>query len=539
MMHSSRNITGVIALLLLASIKPAFAQNLVRNCQLEETLGCPSSNGQLSYCKYWYEPGDGTSDFFHSCNTGNYSVPFNNFGFQNARSGEAYVNLISYYPRNGQYREYMQTKLACTMQAGKAYYVSFYVSLADKSRYAIDAIGAYFSTTKIEQNDDNLIDIVGDVHISNTAGQVIKDMVNWKIIQGTYIAQGGEKYITIGNFLANDEVVSDEFTSWEKELASYYIDDISVFPVEPIIELGNDTTICPNDSILFDFSDVCAYAGLIWEDGSDDLLRWVSEAKTYSLSGTIGCTQFYDDITISHSPDPGHFLPADTVICPNKIIDIIPNDNFSSYAWQDGSDQPSYSATSEGLYWLDVVNTYGCSFSDTVLISGLTEPNFRLGNDTLFCLGEETTLDPGIDSAFHHFLWSDNSTGTILTVSDSGEYWLQVINPCGEMTDNIFIHTYNCKPAIAAPNAFTPNGDGKNDEFTLKAENISNFKMYIYDRWGTMVFETSDISRGWDGSHLGSTAPTGTYVWLAVYDIRLDDHSYQTKKIKGTVVLIH
>ncbi|MCK5337872.1 MAG: gliding motility-associated C-terminal domain-containing protein, partial [Bacteroidales bacterium] len=123
-------------------------------------------------------------------------------------------------------------------------------------------------------------------------------------------------------------------------------------------------------------------------------------------------------------------------------------------------------------------------------------------------------------------------------VSDSGEYWLHVSNPCGEMTDTIMISTYNCNAAIAAPNAFTPNTDGLNDVFILKAENISNFKMYIYDRWGTLIYESSGLEEGWNGDYKGSPAPVGTYAWLAIYDIGMGDVERETKKISGTVVLL-
>ena len=538
MTHSSHYIAGIIVLLALSFLKPLMAQNLVRNCELDIRLGCPTSQGQLAYCKYWISPGNGTSDYLNACNSGNYSIPTNQWGHQSALSGDAYAHIIVYYPPQGQYREYMQNKLACALQAGKAYEVSFYVSCADDSRYAIDALGAQLSIDPLAQADDKIIDIIGDVHISNTSGQPISSKTDWYRVYGTYIAQGGEEYITIGNFLDNNELNTYEFSSWQTNLASYYVDDISVLSIEPIIELGNDTTICPNDSILFDYSSSCAYGELSWEDGSTDLSRWISEAGYYFLSGSIGCSQFYDAVTVSNSPDPGYFLPLDTVICPNRTVELIPSGTYSFYEWQDGSDQPTYDADTEGQYWLDVINIFGCSFSDTMEVIGLTEPQFSLGNDTLFCLGQEVLLDPGVDSAFHNFLWSDYSTGTTLLAADSGYYWLEVTNPCGAMDDDIMIHTENCSSVIAAPNAFTPNGDGKNDVFTLKGENISNFKMYIYDRWGSLIFESNDITLGWDGAIKGSDAPFGAYVWLAVYDIHHNDNSSETKKMKGTVFLI-
>ena len=537
-MNSSRCHIGLLTLLTLLLGTSSMAQNLVRNCDLEGKLGCPNGHGQLEFCKYWYSPGDGTSDYLHSCNTGNFSTPSNQFGLQQPHSGEAYAHLISYYPQSGQYREYMQNQLACELEAGKSYRVTFFISCSDDSRYSIDAMGAHLTVDPIVQVSDEVINLPGEPDISNPQGDALDDKTDWMEVSGIYVAQGGERYITIGNFKSNNELTVETFASWNTRFASYYVDDISVVGMEPIISLGNDTTICPGDSILFDFRTICANADLQWENGSENMLRWIKDEGYYSLSGTIGCSNFYTDINISHSPDPGKFLPPDSVICQNNTFEIIPSEDFISYEWQDGSDQPTYTAFTGGEYWLNVTDTYGCRFNDSILLYSLTVPVFNMGNDTLICIGSTLILDPGIDSAFHHFTWSDYSTGTTLAVTDSGDYWLEVINPCGEMTDYILIQTENCIPVIAVPNAFTPNGDGLNDDFLVKADNISNFRMLIYDRWGRLIFESTDLDQGWDGLINGQPAPVGTYVWLAIYDVRAEDNSFKTEKSKGTVVLL-
>ncbi|MCK4569363.1 MAG: hypothetical protein KAT76_03680, partial [Bacteroidales bacterium] len=145
-------------------------QNLVRNCDLDQLLGCPTAHGQISRCRYWSSPGNGTTDYMHACNSGNFGVPNNQFGNQMARSGLGYANIISYYPQSGQYREYLQCRLACHLQAGKSYVVSFYVSCADDSHYGIDAIGAHFTVDKLIQPGDDVINLGEDVHITNPLG---------------------------------------------------------------------------------------------------------------------------------------------------------------------------------------------------------------------------------------------------------------------------------------------------------------------------------------------------------------------------------
>jgi len=517
----------------------SFSQNLVRNCDLEARINCPYDHGQLFLCSSWYSPGTGTSDYLNSCNTDKYGVPVNMFGEQAAHSGSAYAHLILYYPMQGHYREYMQTELACRLEEGKEYLVSFFVSCADDSRYAIDAIGLYLSMDPLMQDGDELIAISGDVHIRNTPGTVIDDKSGWTMISGSYIASGGERFLTIGNFSTNGETTTQAFTGYQTNLSSYYVDDISVICTSPPISLGNDTTICPYDSIFIDVSGICNQGNLQWADGFAGLTRWIKDEGTYSLEGTLGCSSFYDEITITHSNDPGSFLPADTAICPGRILDLTCNQPFAAYTWQDGSNLPYLPVGEGGVFWVDVTDNQGCKFSDTSRVMQLYQPYFELGSDTLLCIGQELLIDPQVDSAFNNFLWSDNSTGLTLLVEDSALYWLRVVNPCGEHYDQVLVDTRNCFPTLLVPNAFTPNNDGLNDIFLVRAENIFNYRMMIFDRWGKKVFESNDQFQGWDGMLEGTPAPAGAYVWIAFFDVIADDWSYEKRQEKGSVLIVH
>lgn len=70
-------------------------------------------------------------------------------------------------------------------------------------------------------------------------------------------------------------------------------------------------------------------------------------------------------------------------------------------------------------------------------------------------------------------------------------------------------------PRLFAPNAFTPNGDGLNDEFFLKGRFIDEYNLRIYNRWGELLFETFTMYDGWDGKLHGKASPEGVYVWVA------------------------
>lgn len=215
--------------------------NLVPNPSFEIHDSCPTSIGQINYCKYWYAPTTGTSDYYNQCYDtligDNYGeVPKNHMGFQNPiQNGISYAGIISYdYIGpifNPTSREYLQSMLTTTLIANQKYYVSMYVSLSDSSVFATDDLGVYFSQTAITRNDYKAFGYTPQ--INNTEDNMITDNINWTKISGSFIAIGNEQYITIGNF--KNDLNTD--TIWVKPLipfvsdynsAYYFIDEVCV-----------------------------------------------------------------------------------------------------------------------------------------------------------------------------------------------------------------------------------------------------------------------------------------------------------------------
>ena len=84
---------------------------------------------------------------------------------------------------------------------------------------------------------------------------------------------------------------------------------------------------------------------------------------------------------------------------------------------------------------------------------------------------------------------------------------------------------------LSFPNAFSPNGDGKNDKFIAKeCQNITEFHAYIFNRWGQKLFDWTDTAEGWDGTYNGTPVKEGVYFLLCkakgsdgtTYNIRKD-----------------
>ncbi|MFC2106729.1 gliding motility-associated C-terminal domain-containing protein [Bacteroidota bacterium] len=522
--------------LLIGSIT-VISQNLVNNCGFNKYSTCPYNHGQIKYCTGWDSPTGGTTDYCNSCHSGGTAgVPNNLWGSQYAFEGTGYVHIISYYPAQGFYREYAQTQLACPLIAGETYIVSFYVSLSDDSKYAIDGMGLYFSNGPVGHTGVGIIPLPNGADIEIPQGQILNDKINWQLVSGTYTASGGENYITIGCFRPNAEL-STQTVGGGLFLASYYIDAVTVEPVNPYFDLGNDTTLCPGETITLDLSYGCN-ATYLWSDGSISSNKTISSPGTYSVEITLGCGPFYDDITVSYFNKPNIPLPNDTLICPNTTIDLYAGSGYMSYEWQDGSTNNSFIANSPGLYWVEILTDIGCYIKDSVQIDEIFAPSFTLGLDTILCYGDNIILDPGFISPYLSYDWNDRSTDSILDVNTEGLYYATLTNPCGSDSDSIEIGYKNCEPDIFMPNAFSPNGDYLNDNFIAKGVNIGSFKMMIFDRWGTKVFESKSMDKGWDGKYNGSPCPTGLYVWVIHYENIEENPNKKSELIKGTVTLL-
>jgi OOP family OmpA-OmpF porin len=206
---------------------------LVLNPSFEDTIACPTTTAIPMQCEYWYTATMNSPDYFSEqpdifCGTS--PVPLSNVGYQYARTGVAYVGLFTFgsttFPSFANRREYIGGCLSDTLKQGHEYCVSFYVSVAEELKYVVDGIGLYLSVdSAVDYTINTNLSFVPQ--ISNPAGNIIYDTLNWVQISGTYIANGGEKYFTIGNFKDDANTMIDS-TSATSLNAYFFIDDVSV-----------------------------------------------------------------------------------------------------------------------------------------------------------------------------------------------------------------------------------------------------------------------------------------------------------------------
>jgi gliding motility-associated-like protein len=228
-------------------------------------------------------------------------------------------------------------------------------------------------------------------------------------------------------------------------------------------------------------------------------------------------------------------LNQDSILCQGSSRELLAGTGYSSYLWSDGSSNATLKITSPGKYWVSVMDEHGCQGSDTTTISGFaSSPANFLPKDTSICLPGKLTISPL--QSFQNYQWNDQSTQPSLIVDQPGIYWLQVTdsNNCSGV-DTIALTGRPCTQNLSVPNAFTPNGDGRNDLLRpLLFGNVVKFRFSVYNRWGQRVFETSTLMQGWDGKLGGIAEATGVYVWYCEYQLE----GAAEKSEQGTLLLI-
>jgi gliding motility-associated-like protein len=258
-------------------------------------------------------------------------------------------------------------------------------------------------------------------------------------------------------------------------------------------------------------------------------------AGTYidTFHTALGCDSVVAT-TLVVNPKPSPDLGRDKNLCSNTSLSLTPG-SFESYQWQDMSNANTYVTGIPGKYWVTVTNHFGCATTDTINIASVSAPpsNFLKPTDSI-CNG--ANLNVSAIRNFSSYQWSTGERGHVAQLQAPGLYWLEVIDDNGcAGRDTISIFQKQCLSGIFFPNAFTPNGSGKNDIFKpIISRKLTQYYFAIYNRWGGRVFETSDPSKGWNGAMNAPSQVSGLFVWTCSYQFE----GAQPHVERGTVMVI-
>jgi gliding motility-associated-like protein len=321
------------------------------------------------------------------------------------------------------------------------------------------------------------------------------------------------------------------------------------------INLGNDTTVCSPDG--FKMNTISDALNFVWTPATylssstikNPIVTSSAPSITYTVVGNIGKCQSQDQITIKTAPTPIADAGKDTIICFGDPA-LLQATGGSIYTWT-----PTQYLTASNIanpkviglpsatqFKVVVSDTLGCikTSIDSVIVSVDAIFQAYAGRDTSVVINEPVALNGtgGVTYLWQPATWLSNPTiaNPIATPKENITYQLTAISKGGcKAMDEIQINVYKIAPGFYVPSGFTPNNDGNNDVIRPILMGMRSLKLFrIYNRWGQLLFTTSEKGKGWDGTFKGSQQDPGTFVWMAEGVTYLGENL----KKQGTVVLL-
>jgi gliding motility-associated-like protein len=331
--------------------------NFVPNPSFEDTVGnCFSQMGYGSV-KYWSIASQFTTpDYYNNCaNSIIYpnicTVPYSSRSYQNSHSGNAYMGMGLYYILNPSDSsqievEYITVKLKTALLSNKCYYSEFHINLGNISNIVTNQIGLLLTQNTFTTSVGNFTNTI-QPQVQWDTTQYFTDTLNWVKISGTFLAQGGEQYLTIGNFkdgthLKKHSAVSSftpAFGTFTPGLFNYIlIDDVSLYELPTTQIQSNAITICPNADtlVLGDTARIETRYQWFANGTAIDTTSFIkvkpNQTTTYVLQST-NCTTTTQTIVVTYS---ANCTPPEPIVVVEPIIPNVftPNNDSINDVWR-------------------------------------------------------------------------------------------------------------------------------------------------------------------------------------------------------------
>ena len=290
---------------------------------------------------------------------------------------------------------------------------------------------------------------------------------------------------------------------------------LGIIPPEPI---PFNASICPGGSYNFN-------GRILYDPGT--------YLDTVVTSG--GCDSI-TELHLSYAAIPSVNLGNDRILCGDAQFPVILSagtDNNLTYLWSTGASSQTISVSSPGIYSITVTNQYGCTASDEVGIrlQDRIFVNIEMTGD--FCEDGGTTLVATTNAP--NLAWNTGEISSEIEIHTPGTYSVRAYDgPCDETAS---IEIPKCPFYLYFPNCITPTfDDGTNDFFYLTNPDIvGEFEIFIFDRWGMLVFHSTDPHFKWDGTHKGKIAANNVFTWKAYATPRTEN---KKRAFSGSILVL-
>jgi len=339
--------------------------------------------------------------------------------------------------------------------------------------------------------------------------------------------------------------------------------------------VSNDTLVCPGSSVTFDATVTGGNGGpynYVWTNSLGTTVSTSATMTTSSATPDVFCVTVTDGcstpsvngcINLTHAPVPVPTFVGDNLSgcypVPVNFLNTTNPADVSSVVWTFGDGNTSiqnlnasnnyltpgcYDVSLEitspnGCVSTTTLNDYICVFDYPVAMFDASPQPTDLFNPSVIFLNNSADAT----TSLWDFGGLDTSTETspIYTFPNdsSGNYLVTLIvtndNGCTDTTEQTII--INGIYTLYVPNAFTPDGDGFNDVLTPMGEGISatDYEFMIFNRWGELIFQSTQLGQGWDGTEGGLKSKVDVYVWKIKSRSAFDDSRHENV---GSVTLI-
>jgi gliding motility-associated-like protein len=298
----------------------------------------------------------------------------------------------------------------------------------------------------------------------------------------------------------------------------------------------------------------------VWDFGDGGASQLFSPTHTYSAAGTYDISLIAIDSASCNIADTAYanvLLVAPPVIstidpgpfCPGGSVQLgVTGQPQYTFVWFPGnsldnpnSPTPTANPSQTTQYVVIATDTTGCTTSDSTLVTVFDVPFISAGTDLFLTVGTNGVLNAVMPDSVQSIVWSpsaglscDTCPNPIASPQNLTTYLLTVTDTNGCVyTDEVVV---SVESSIYVPNAFSPNGDLMNDEFKAIARGVSEFRMFVFNRWGEVIWQTDDPEQTWDGTYRGFRSPSDVYVWKIRYVAQEEPGIY--RQLVGHVTLV-
>lgn len=238
----------------------------------------------------------------------------------------------------------------------------------------------------------------------------------------------------------------------------------------------------------------------------------------YEVTGTNGCVNSASRV-IQIIQTPTVNLGPDGNICKNGVdfIGIAP-ENGVTYRWNTGQTTSTIIPQQSGNFTLTAVNSI-CTARDDINIILLPSPYIPLKEEFALCVPDNLPIKLEANAGQNvTYRWTPGGqTESSIYVSNIGTYSVAVTNTFGCTSIASTNVVDRCEPSILVPTIFTPNGDNLNNSFQVFTAHITDYELKIYNRWGELVFVSTDKEVFWDGKYKGVLVKPDSFAWEITY----------------------